>query len=51
MTTTPIPRAVGFHVVGLPAPQGSKRSLGNGVMVESSHHPLYRLPSKEVTDG
>jgi Holliday junction resolvase RusA-like endonuclease len=25
-----------FHVVGLPAPQGSKRHVGNGVMVESS---------------
>ncbi len=28
--------AVGFYVVGLPAPQGSKRHLGNGVMAESS---------------
>lgn len=27
---------VAFHVVGLPAPQGSKRHVGNGVMVESS---------------
>ena len=25
-----------IHVVGLPAPQGSKRHVGNGVMVESS---------------
>ena len=25
-----------FDVVGLPAPQGSKRHVGNGVMVESS---------------
>jgi Holliday junction resolvase RusA-like endonuclease len=28
--------AIGFHVVGTPAPQGSKRHVGNGVMVESS---------------
>jgi len=28
--------AVSFDVVGLPAPQGSKRHVGNGVMVESS---------------
>ncbi len=28
--------AVSFHVVGLPAPQGSKRHVGNGIMVESS---------------
>ena len=28
--------AVEFRVNGLPAPQGSKRHLGNGVMVESS---------------
>ena len=28
--------AIGFHVVGLPAPQGSKRHVGNGVMIESS---------------
>lgn len=27
---------VAFHVVGLPAPQGSKRHVGDGVMVESS---------------
>lgn len=27
---------VGFWVIGLPAPQGSKRHLGNGVLVESS---------------
>lgn len=27
---------VGFFVPGIPAPQGSKRHLGNGVMVESS---------------
>ncbi len=25
-----------FRVYGIPAPQGSKRSLGNGIMVESS---------------
>lgn len=29
---------VGFHVVGRPAPQGSKRHVGNGVMVESSKY-------------
>jgi crossover junction endodeoxyribonuclease RusA len=28
--------AVEFRVSGLPAPQGSKRHLGNGIMVESS---------------
>ena len=28
--------AVEFRVNGLPAPQGSKRHLGNGIMVESS---------------
>lgn len=27
-----------FRVVGRPAPQGSKRHVGNGVMVESSKH-------------
>lgn len=27
-----------FTVTGRPAPQGSKRSLGNGVMIESSKH-------------
>lgn len=27
-----------FDVLGTPAPQGSKRHLGNGVMVESSKH-------------
>jgi crossover junction endodeoxyribonuclease RusA len=27
---------VAFEVIGLPAPQGSKRHVGNGVMVESS---------------
>lgn len=27
---------VEFEVIGLPAPQGSKRHVGNGVMVESS---------------
>lgn len=27
---------VAFDVIGLPAPQGSKRHVGNGVMVESS---------------
>lgn len=26
-----------FHVTGLPAPQGSKRHVGNGIMVESSN--------------
>jgi Holliday junction resolvase RusA-like endonuclease len=30
------PDAITFVVVGLPAPQGSKRHVGNGVMVESS---------------
>ena len=29
-------RKVRLEVVGLPAPQGSKRHVGNGVMVESS---------------
>ncbi len=28
--------SLGIEVVGLPAPQGSKRHVGNGVMVESS---------------
>lgn len=32
MTTT------SFFVPGTPAPQGSKRYLGNGVMIESSQH-------------
>ena len=27
---------VGFSVIGMPGPQGSKRHVGNGVMVESS---------------
>lgn len=30
------PRSLSFTVVGTPAPQGSKRHVGNGVMVESS---------------
>ena len=29
-------RDVSFEVLGLPSPQGSKRHVGNGVMVESS---------------
>lgn len=29
-----------IHVVGIPAPQGSKRHVGNGVMVESSSKRL-----------
>ena len=28
--------SIEFRVFGLPAPQGSKRSLGNGIMVEAS---------------
>lgn len=28
--------SIEFRVYGLPAPQGSKRSLGNGIMIESS---------------
>ena len=28
--------SIEFRVFGLPAPQGSKRSLGNGIMIESS---------------
>lgn len=27
---------VGFHVIGSPAPQGSKRHVGGGVLIESS---------------
>jgi len=27
---------ISFRVDGIPAPQGSKRSLGNGIMIESS---------------
>lgn len=30
------PRALSFQIVGSPAPQGSKRSVGRGIMVESS---------------
>jgi len=33
-----MPDAITFTVVGRPAAQGSKRHLGNGVMVESSRH-------------
>lgn len=29
---------VAFHVPGRPRPQGSKRHIGNGVMIESSRH-------------
>jgi len=29
-------RSLSFDVYGLPAPQGSKRHVGNGVMIESS---------------
>lgn len=32
----PAGEAIGFHVIGLPAPQGSKKHVGHGVMVESS---------------
>lgn len=28
--------SIEFRVFGLPAPQGSKKSLGNGIMIESS---------------
>lgn len=35
MTTTTPPRVL-VQVVGLPAPQGSKRHVGRGIMVESS---------------
>jgi crossover junction endodeoxyribonuclease RusA len=31
-----MPNSLTFVVYGLPAPQGSKRSLGNGILVESS---------------
>jgi crossover junction endodeoxyribonuclease RusA len=31
-----MPNSLTFVVFGLPAPQGSKRSLGNGILVESS---------------
>lgn len=30
--------SLGFWAPGLPAPQGSKRHVGNGVMIESSKH-------------
>lgn len=30
------PSVVEFEVLGLPSPQGSKRHVGNGIMVESS---------------
>lgn len=30
------PSSIAFTVIGLPAPQGSKRHVGKGVMVESS---------------
>jgi crossover junction endodeoxyribonuclease RusA len=36
MTATTQLRAISFMVVGDPAPQGSKKHVGNGVMVESS---------------
>jgi len=36
-------RHVGFTVVGLPAPQGSKRHVGHGVMVETAiNHKPWR---------
>ena len=31
-----IPRTCSFDVIGIPAPQGSKRYVGNGRMIESS---------------
>lgn len=39
-----------IHVVGLPAPQGSKRHVGNGIMVESSSKRLkpWRQDVKEA---
>lgn len=30
------PEGVAFTVTGIPAPQGSKRHVGNGIMIESS---------------
>jgi Holliday junction resolvase RusA-like endonuclease len=35
---TPITPVIEFAVHGLPAPQGSKRHVGRGVMIESSKH-------------
>ena len=38
MTTTGIALMARIEVRGLPAPQGSKRHVGNGVMIESSKY-------------
>lgn len=38
--TVLVMKSVSFTVVGLPKPQGSKRHVGNGVMVESAGAPL-----------
>ena len=32
-----IPRTCSFDVIGIPAPQGSKRHVGHGIMIESSN--------------
>jgi crossover junction endodeoxyribonuclease RusA len=33
-------KRLSFHVTGTPKPQGSKRHVGNGVMIESAGQPL-----------
>ena len=41
-----------FEVLGIPAPQGSKRHVGNGVMVEMSKRlPAWRLDVKDAAQG
>lgn len=48
-TTMPLPHRLRFYVYGVPAPQGSKRHVGNGVMVESSKRlPVWREDVKHA---
>lgn len=38
---------IAFHVLGTPVPQGSKRHVGNGVMVEQSNVKAWRQEVKQ----
>lgn len=56
MVAVPVVEPVWLRIHGLPAPQGSKRALGNGIMVESSKRARpwrkdVQVDSRDQYDG